>query len=169
MSDILNIALIVVMSILAVIMFYRFFKIRGRVMIKDQQWSYVRILFLFLGVMSIMSFVTAREVLTMLDFARIIITVFAVSGYMLVRDGVGETGVTAGGKFYPWSEVRGWDYHDAKRVVEMYFMIESQNDKKPDNYTTKELDFSQEDREYLMRFMELNCSRKYMRMKKNVK
>ncbi|HAW12837.1 MAG TPA: hypothetical protein DCW34_03960, partial [Erysipelotrichaceae bacterium] len=73
------------------------------------------------------------------------------------------------GKFYPWEIVRAYDYEERKNVIAVYFTIESQNEKKPDEYVTKELDFSKEDQETLMKFLKLNLGRKYTRMKKKQK
>lgn len=166
MSDILNIILIALFGTLAVVYFYRYFKNRGRIMIQDQQWSYIRILFLTLGVLSIVTLISQHNSMTFLDYCRVICMIVAVSGYMVVRDGVGETGMVAMGKFYPWHMVRAYDYKDAKNVVEVYFTVESTKKDKPDDYTTKELDFSKADRDILMRFLEINLGRKYTRMKK---
>ncbi len=168
MSDTMNIILIVSFSILSVLMLFRWFKNRGRVMIQDQQWSYIRILFLIVGLLSILSFVTVPNN-SFLDYARLTVMVVAVSAYMIVRDGVGEEGLVSGGKFYPWEIVRAYDYKELKNVVEVYFTVDSTNEKKPDEYTTKVLDFSNESKDILMRFLEINLGRKYTRMKKKTK
>ena len=100
---------------------------------------------------------------------RICMTVIAVTAYMVVRDGVGEEGLLSAGKFYPWNIVRSYDFEERKNVIAVYFTVESQNEKKPDEYVTKELDFSKEDQETLMKFLKLNLGRKYTRMKKKQK
>ena len=88
---------------------------------------------------------------------------------MIVRDGVGEDGMLSGGKFYPWDQVMAYDYRVEKNIVAVYFMIESTDEKKKDEYTTKELDFSISDKDVLLKFLELNLGRKYTRMKKKAK
>jgi len=100
------------------------------------------------------------------DYFRIAATLLAVTAYLAVHDGVGEEGMVSGGKFFPWSEVRSYDYQEQKNHVAVYFTVESQDEKKPDDYTTKELDFSNQDKEVLMKFLKLNLGRKYTRMKK---
>ena len=60
-------------------------------------------------------------------------------------------------------------YKELKNVVEVYFTVDSTNEKKPDEYTTKVLDFSNESKDILMRFLEINLGRKYTRMKKKTK
>ena len=55
---------------------------------------------------------------------------------------------------------------EKKKVLAVYFTVESQNEKKPDEYVTKELDFANEDKESVKEFLKLNLHRKYTRMKK---
>ncbi|MGM9941498.1 MAG: DUF5673 domain-containing protein [Bulleidia sp.] len=166
LNMILNIAISVIFLVLSVIMFFRWNKHKGKVLIQDQQWSTVRIIFLAVGVLSFVSFLTTGSNSTLWDYLRICLTIVAVTVYMMIRDGVGEEGLLSGGKFYPWNVVRSWDYEERKNVIAVYFTVESQNEKKPDEYVTKELDFSKEDKDSLLKFLELNLSRKYTRMKK---
>ena len=165
LNMILNVAISVIFAVLSVIMLFRWNKWRGKVIIQDQQWSTVRILFLAIGVMSFISFLTTNQNTTYWDYIRIVMTIIAVTAYMTVRDGVGEEGLLSAGKFYPWNIVRSYDYEERKKVIAVYFTVESQNEKKPDEYVTKELDFSVEDKETLMKFLKLNLGRKYTRMK----
>lgn len=166
LNMILNVAISVIFAVLSVIMLFRWNKWRGKVIIQDQQWSTVRILFLAIGVMSFISFLTTNQNTTYWDYIRIVMTIIAVTAYMTVRDGVGEEGLLSAGKFYPWNIVRSYDYEERKKVIAVYFTVESQNEKKPDEYVTKELDFSVEDKDTLMKFLKLNLGRKYTRMKK---
>ena len=166
LNMILNVAISVIFAVLSVIMLFRWNKWRGKVIIQDQQWSTVRILFLAIGVMSFISFLTTNQNTTYWDYIRIVMTIIAVTAYMTVRDGVGEEGLLSAGKFYPWNIVRSYDYEERKKVIAVYFTVESQNEKKPDEYVTKELDFSIEDKDTLMKFLKLNLGRKYTRMKK---
>ena len=166
LNMILNVAISVIFVVLSVIMLFRWNKWRGKVIIQDQQWSTVRILFLAIGVMSFISFLTTNQNTTYWDYIRIVMTIIAVTAYMTVRDGVGEEGLLSAGKFYPWNIVRSYDYEERKKVIAVYFTVESQNEKKPDEYVTKELDFSVEDKDTLMKFLKLNLGRKYTRMKK---
>jgi hypothetical protein len=146
-------------------MMFRWTKLHGKVMIQDQQWSTLRMIFLALGILSVFSlFMTEGN--TVYDYCRIVATIIAVTVYMACRDGVGEEGLIAGGKLFPWSEVKAWDYEERSKVVAVYFQVESQNEKKPDAYTTKELDFAKTDKYNLMKFMNMNLSRKYTRMKR---
>ena len=166
LNMILNVAISVIFAVLSVIMLFRWNKWRGKVIIQDQQWSTVRILFIAIGVMSFISFLTTNQNTTYWDYIRIVMTIIAVTAYMTVRDGVGEEGLLSAGKFYPWNIVRSYDYEERKKVIAVYFTVESQNEKKPDEYVTKELDFSVEDKDTLMKFLKLNLGRKYTRMKK---
>lgn len=168
-TDIINIVIGTVFIAVSIPLFIRWRKINKKVIIQDQQWSTMRILFLVVGVLSILSLLLDGANMTYFDVYRLTGTVFAVSIYMLVRDGVGEEGLVSGGKLYPWSEVRAYDYETRKNVIAVYFTIESQNESKPDDYRSKELDFSKQDEEQLKKFLEMNLGRKYTRMKKNSK
>lgn len=168
-ADIINLVISIVFFALSIPLFLRWRRLRDKVIISDQQWSTTRIIFLALGVMSFISLLTQGSSMTMFDIIRLTATVVAVSIYMVVRDGVGEEGLVSGGKLIPWSEVRAYDYEPRKNVIAVYFTVESQNDKKPDDYRSKELDFANEDKEILMKFLENNLGRKFTRMKKNSK
>lgn len=168
-ADYINIAIGVAFIGVSIPLFFRWRRLSGKVIIADQQWSTMRIMFLVIGVLSLISLVSQGASMTMFDLFRLSGTVIAVSIYMVVRDGVGEEGLVAGGKLIPWKEVRAYDYEERKNVVAIYFTVESQNDKKPDDYRSKELDFNKEDQDLLKKFLETNLGRKYTRMKKNAK
>lgn len=167
--DILNVVIGTAFIGISIPLLLRWRKINKNVIIQDQQWSTMRILLLIVGVLSILSLIFQYQSLSYFDIYRLTGTVVAVSVYMLVRDGVGEEGLVSGGKLYPWSEVRAYDYEKRKNVVAVYFTIESQNEKSPDDYRSKELDFSIQDESQLKRFLQNNLGRKYTRMKKNSK
>ena len=166
MNDYLNITITIVFAILAVMMLVRWSKLRGKVMIQDQQWSTLRMVFLAFGILSFFTLFVNQSTNTLYDYLRIGATLAAVTAYMSCRDGVGGEGMISAGKLYPWTEVKAWDYEERAKVLAFYFQIDSQNEKKPDNYTTKELDFAKDDKEAIMKFMNLNLSRKYTRMKR---
>lgn len=163
---IVNLVITAIFTVLAIVMFIRWYKWKGKVMITDQQWSTVRIIFLALGLASFISLLVSNQYTTGFDYLRITATVLAVSAYMTVRDGVGEEGLISGGKFYPWSEVRAYDTEEKKNVLAVYFTVESQDENKPDEYVTKELDFANEDKEAVLKFLKLNLGRKFTRMKR---
>lgn len=165
MNDYLNIVISIMFLVLTGIMGFRWYRLRGKVLIKDQQWSTIRMVFLAIGILSFFTFIANADN-TLFDYFRIGATIAAVTTYMVCRDGIGEDGLISAGKLYPWNEVMAWDYEERKNVVAVYFQVDSQNPKKPDNYTTKELDFAAEDKEVLKKFMNMNLSRKYTRMKK---
>ncbi len=169
MSDIFNIVIGVLFVIIGIIMMVRWARVHKYIMIKDQQWGYLRIFFLAIGLMSIATLLMNIASNTITDYFRIAATMVAVTAFLSVHDGIGEEGIVATGKFYPWSEVRSWDLKEEKNYVAAYFTIESEDEKKPDEYTTKELDFAKEDQEYLKKFLNMNVGRKYTRMKKKSK
>lgn len=164
MNDYLNVSITIVFAVLAVMMFVRYSRIRGKVLVADQQWSTIRIAFVAIAVLTFATMFSSEN--SILDYCRIAATVFAVTAYMVCRDGVGEEGIVSAGKLFPWTEVRAWDYEDRKNIVAIFLQVDSQNEKKPDQYSTKELDFANKDKEVLMKFMKMNQSRKYTRMKR---
>jgi hypothetical protein len=164
MNDYLNIGMAAAFTVLAVLMFYRYGKIRGKVMIGDQQLSGIRIAFIGIALLTFFTMFSSEN--TTLDYVRIVATILAVTAYMVCRDGVGEEGVVSAGKMFPWSEIRAWDYEERKNAIAVYIQVDSQNEKKPDHYTTKELDFSTKDKEVLLKFLKMNQGRKYTRMKR---
>lgn len=167
--NIINIAIGTIFILISIPLFIRWRRISGKVLITDQQWSTMRILFLVVGVLSVLSMIMEGANMSFFDIYRLTGTIVAVSVYMVVRDGVGEEGLVSGGKLIPWNEVRAYDYEVRKNVVAVYFTVESQNEKNPDDYRSKELDFAREDEDVLKKFLDTNLKRKYTRMKKNVK
>ena len=166
LTNILNIVIGTVFILISIPLFIRWRRISGKVIITDQQWSTMRILFLVVGVLSVLSLILEGAKMSLFDIYRLTGTVIAVSIYMVVRDGVGEEGLVSGGKLIPWSEVRAYDYEVRKNVVAVFFTVESQNEKNPDDYRSKELDFARTDEDVLKKFLETNLKRKYTRMKK---
>ena len=165
-KDIFNIVIGVLFVIVGIVMLLRWTRVHKYIMIKDQQWGYLRIFVLFIGLLSIATLLMNAANNTTSDYFRIGATLVAVTAFLAVHDGVGEDGMVSAGKFYPWNEVRAYDYRENKNHVAVYFMVESRNEKKPDDYTTKELDFSNQDKEVLLKFLKLNLGRKYTRMKR---
>lgn len=168
MNNYVNIALIAGFGIVSVLMLIRWGRVHRKVMIADKAWSTLRMIFLAFGLFSLFLLIANVEKTT-LDYARLITSVILVTVFMMLRDGVGEEGMISAGKFYPWNIVRSYDYEERKNILAVYFTVESTDEKKPDNYTTKELDFALEDKELLMKFLTINCGRKYTRMKKRKK
>lgn len=166
MNMYLNLVIAIAFTVFGIFMMIRWAKIHKYIMIQDQQWGYLRIMVLILGLLSMITLVVNTQTNTVWDYLRIGATLIAVTAFLAVHDGVGEEGLVAGGKFFPWSEVRSYDYREQKNHVAAYFTVESQNEKKPDEYTTKELDFSNQDKEVLLKFLKMNLGRKYTRMKK---
>ena len=166
MNMYLNIAIGILFSVFGIVMMFRWVRLHKYIMIPDQQWGYLRIMVLILGIFSMLSLLMNLSGNTPWDYFRIGATLVAVTAFLAVHDGIGEEGLVAAGKFYPWSEVRSYDYVEKKNVVQVFFTVESQNKDKPDDYTTKELDFSNENKDVLMQFLKLNLGRKYTRMKK---
>ena len=166
MGDTLNIMIGTAFSVVAIVMGIRWIRIHKYIMIQDQQWGTLRILFLAMGLLTIATIFINTANNTPLDYFRMGATLVTVTVYLALHDGVGEEGLVSSGKFIPWSEVRSYDYREKEKVIQVFFMVESDDEKKPDEYTTKELDFSKSDKNVLMKFLKLNLGRKYTRMKR---
>ena len=164
LNDTLNIAITIIFAVLSVIMLLRWYKLKGKVMIADQQWSTMRILFLIIGLLSFLLIATNQEN-TIIDYARLCATVIAVSIFMMLRDGIGEEGVISGSVLFPWKKVRAWDYEERKNVIAVFFTIIDKDGKKEEHYE-KELDFANSDKENVLKFLRNNIGNKYTRMKK---
>lgn len=167
MGDIYNLIFTGIFAGIGIYMTIVYFNTKKYLMIKDQQWSGFRIIFLVLGVLSIVNFFSSDN--TVLDYFRIIATLFCVSMLLAVHNGVGEEGIVAGLKYYKWSEVRGWDYEKKQNTTDIYFQVDNKNEKKKDEYNTKPVTFDKTNQEYALRFMKLNANGKYMRMKRRSK
>ena len=165
-SDLFNYIMGSIFLVIGVYMLIRWLRVHKRIMIKDQQWGYIRIGFLVIGLLSMVNLVMNMSTNRVSDYYRIACTMVAVTAFLAVHDGIGEEGVVSGSKFYPWSVVRAWDLKEEKNFVAVYFMMDSDNPDKPDEYTTKELDFANEDKEYVKKFLNMNVGRKYTRMKR---
>lgn len=164
MGDLYNYIFTVIFAAIGIYMAIIFFATRKYLMIKDQQWSSFRIVFLILGVLSIVNFFMDEN--TISDYCRIVATLFCVTMLLAVHNGLGEEGIVAGLHYYPWGEVRGWDYDKKSSSTEFYFQVDSTNKKKKDDYKTKPVTFDKTNQEYAMKFLKLNAGGKYMRMKR---
>lgn len=167
MGDIWNIIFAIVFAAISVYLIYAYIKIRKLIMIPDQSFSWLRMSFFLLGILSMLSFVNAQN--TYLDYARFIATITCVTMLLVVHNGLGEDGIVAGLHFYQWSELRGWDYLENKNNTDFFFQVESTNKKKKDEYTTKTVTFGKDNVDVAMKFLRLNARNKYMRMKKNAR
>ena len=159
----LNIAMIVGFGGISIWMFIKFFRTRGQIIIQDKTWNGIRIGFGVIEILAIASVFVEGN--TMIDYVRIIMMVLACTAYMIARDGVGEEGLVHNGRVIPWNEARAWDKTEKSKTIEMFFTLEPTNPKKPDKYSTIEIDFDPENKTRLYKFMDLNLRRKFTRMK----
>lgn len=164
MSTTWNIIFTVVFGVIAVWSFIRFISVNKYIMIKDQQWSFVRLAFVALGILSIINLFQSGN--TIYDYIRIIAALTCVTAMITARNGIGEEGVSSNGRLYRWNTVRGWDYDQREYDTTFYFQVDSTNEKKKDNYTTKSIVFDKNGKDYALKFMRLNQGGKYMRMKR---
>ena len=95
MSDIFNIVIGVLFVIVGIVMLIRWARVHKYIMIKDQQWGYLRIFFLAIGLMSIATLLMNIASNTISDYFRIAATMVAVTAFLSVHDGIGEEGIVA--------------------------------------------------------------------------
>ena len=156
--------MIVVFGALAVLMFVRYFRVRGQIIIQDKTWNGIRIGFGFIEILALASIFMQGN--TLWDYIRIVCMILASTAYMIARDGLGEDGLVHNGHVIPWNKVRAWDKNEKSSVIELFFTLEPTNEKKPDKYSTIEIDFDIKNKEQVDRFMNLNLKRKFTRMKR---
>ena len=165
-NDIFNILAAILFGTIGIVMAVRYFRTSQKILIEDKRWSFIRVGFLVIGVLSIINMFLVNN--TSLDYIRMAATVICVTAVMGARDGIGDEGVCVGGTCYPWAEVRGYDYEDKESGLTVFFTLQPQNMKKPDQYKTKPIEFEKEKKEVVQEFLRINHKRKYMRMKKKL-
>lgn len=164
MNFYLNIAMIVGFGALAITMFVKFFRVRGKIIIQDKTWNGIRMGFGVIEVLAVLSIFMQGN--TTIDYFRIVMMVLACTAYMIARDGLGEEGLIHNGHLIPWNKVRAWDKSETGKSIELFFTLEPEDPKKPDKYSTIEIDFDKANKEQIDRFLNLNLKRKYTRMKR---
>ena len=165
-NDYLNLTVTVIFLILTVMLAVRWFKLRGKITIPDQQWSTIRILFVVIGALSLLSMFSGSQT-GLLDYLRVVATIAAVAAYMLCRDGLGESGLVVAGRWYAWNEVKGWDYSEDKKKFTVYFNLGSNSNPSADGYGDKELAFAKADQQKVVSQLQAKAGHRYKRMKKN--
>ncbi len=157
-----NIVLIAMFGGMGIWLFTGWLRTKGKITIYDRRWTAGRILFVAAGVVSLMTlFVYAEPI----DYVRIICMLFCIISYILVRDGVGEEGVSCNGSFVPWQEVRGYDFQEEKKGFTTLFAIWDKASSKSGDYIMN-VTFAKEDEEKVRAFLKKKIGKKYTRMKK---
>ena len=163
MNTMSNVVLIVMFGGMGAWLFTGWFRTRGKITIYDRRWTASRILFVVAGVMS---FLTLAVKSTLLDYIRIVCMLFCIISYLLVRDGIGEEGVSCNGSFVPWQEVRGYDFQQDKKNFIAMFAVWDKASVKNGDYIMN-VSFAQEDKEQVIAFLKKKIGKKYTRMKKD--
>ncbi len=152
---------------LTIMMLMRWGRSKGKVKIKERQWSMMRMVFLVFGILAIISIVLNGNVNTIWDYMRLGSTLAAVTAYLVFRDGIGEEGVVVTGKFVPWNLIRAYDYEDKKNYFAAYVTVEyrDKNGGSTD-LDTKEINFEKNNKNAVLKVLKNNIGRKYTRMRK---
>ncbi len=164
MGNLFDILMTVVFAAIGGFMFYRAFRTHKKIMFYDKTWGGFRSFFALIATIALLSMVYGNN-----DFwgqTRNIVLLFASMSFLFVRDGIGEEGIVTSGQFLPWSEVRAYDYVLEEKKLTAFFTVESQNKKKPDQYSTQAIDFDRKNEKQIIEFLNLNIGRKRTRMKK---
>ncbi len=167
MSNYINIALTAVFGVIGVVLFARYFKVRNILIVQDKMWNFIRIMFGTVEIFILIDLITtSSSSRSTLDWIRIVVMIITCTAFMFARDGLAQEGLVHQAKLVPWNIVRAWDMRETSKQVEVYFTIESQNAKKPDEYKTIELDFDKGNKEQVEKFLNINLGRKKTRMKR---
>lgn len=158
MDTISNIVLSVLFGGIAVWLFYGYFKTKDLV-IKDKRWNASRVLFAVAGVLCILSGFVYSSVL---DWIRLICMMLAVVAFLLLRDGLNETGVCSMGSLTTYKEVKHYDYQMFPKKFKLYITAV---DSKGGDYNVT-LNFDPKDSNRVISYMKEQCGKKYTRMKK---
>ncbi|MBQ6451624.1 MAG: hypothetical protein IJJ29_06850 [Solobacterium sp.] len=135
---------------------------RSKLTITDKMWNASRILFAIAGGLSIVSFFSYEGPQ---DFLRIIPTTYAIFIFLLLRDGIGETGFASFGKFTKWEDVRAYDYsRESKKFV--LYVSSAKEDGRTTTGSSIPINFDPKDEQRVIDFMKEHLPKKYRRMRK---
>ncbi len=151
----------VVFGVLAIWLFRGVYTTRGKMVIKDRQWTVQRIIFIVAGVMILL---TGLLYTSLLDWLRLIIMLLCIVAFLLSRDGIGHQGVCSTGRYIPYTEIRNYDYDEKKNKFVVYFTAMDKG-KNANDYNLS-IDFDLKDAEAVKKLLKTHIGKKYIRMKK---
>ena len=166
MNDISNIIISLIFLAFAVLFAIRFIKTRRKVTIKNQQPKMLIYLIAILAILMIISIVITYQTNTIMDYLRLALALIVIIMFYLVRDGLGNDGISVNGAYYTWDDINGWDYAKDDKGTYIYFMANSQKRDKNGKITPKMIFFGKEEGEEAISLLKNKVPKKYKRMRK---
>lgn len=156
--DYAEIILSVLFCALAIHQFVGIYRTYQYITYFEMRWTVSRILFIICGVFALFSmfFVTHMASRIRLFFMMLCVIVFIYS-----RDGIGEDGIGASGKWYPWDRVKSYDYLSKGKKFYVHFVVKKE---KADRDVT--IPFEQKREKEITAFLKEKVGKKHMRRKK---
>ena len=151
-----NIILSVIFAAMAAWLFYGVSKTRNLIY-KDKLWNTYRILFAIAGGLCLL---TGFLYTSVLDLVRLGLMTLCVIGFLLLRDGISDTGIAVMGRVTPFDTIRSYDYGDYKKDFRVYAITEDDPD------TKVILALPQDQKQEVIAFLKQKMGKKYTRMKK---
>ena len=160
-SDAFQWIMIAIFGFLAIYMAYINSRIRSKIIIKDQRWTFIRIIVVLITILSTLELLKGFSSLILL---RYFVTIIACLIFFLSHDGVSEQGVIAGTNFTKYQDVHAYDIYDKGKKVILVLVIADHKDKEE---MVREIIFEQDKRAKLETFLKEKIGRKYRRMRRN--
>lgn len=161
-TDAVNFGIAVLFGVFAIMMLVHMVKHYKWIEIPDRQWSALKILFLAIGLLTILSILTDTSMITSLSgILRTVTTTAAVIIYLLMKDGIGEQGLVSGITTYTWKDIKAYDYEEDNKKFHVFFVMDSSKGEQ-----VRELIFDRDKEEEVKDLLKKNLGRKYTRMKK---
>lgn len=161
-TDAVNLALAVLFGAFAIMMLVHMVRYRKWIQIPDRQWSALKIIFLAIGILTILSFFTNTSMLTTISgLLRTCTTIAAVIIYLMMKDGIGEKGLVSGINAYAWKDIKAYDFEEDNKNFRVFFVLDAD---KGDQ--VRELVFDRDKEEEVRNLLKNHIGRKYTRMKK---
>lgn len=159
-----NLVLLLIFVLMSIWMGMNYFRTRNKVVLKDRMWTTGRMMFMIAGLMILATIFLYK---TVFDVLRLVAMVACIVFFLLLRDGVGEDGISSMGQFTPYKNVRGYDYiKDKKNRFHVYFTCHDDKSSKNSDYNVN-ITFYGKDEENVKAYLKERIGKKYIRMKKS--
>lgn len=161
-TDAVNFGIAVLFGVFAIMMLKHMIRHRNWIEIPDRQWSALKILFLAIGILTVLSILTDSSMITSLSgILRTFTTIAAVIIYLMMKDGIGKEGIVSGISTYAWKDIKAYDYEEDKKKFHVFFILDADKGEQ-----VRELVFDIDREEEVKTLLKNNLGRKYTRMKK---
>ena len=158
MSDMTNLILMAFFLGMDGYFIYRFFRTRKYIKVVDRfpTFIYVMMSLLFFSILITMLFDPMNN---MLSYVRSGLMLLLVVMFFLARDGIGDEGIVVSGRFIPYSDIKGWDYEEDKKVFRTYYSLGDNN--------FRTVSFELKNKDAVLELLKEHIQKKYMRMRKS--